>query len=157
VIKHKEVYFSDFSCSQLYQLVQDIESYPEFLPWCSAARIIQADKKNMVAELLIHFASIHEKYTSKIILSPPKEEKSKCEIQVQLIEGPFKSLNNQWAFEFDKEAKRTKVTFDIEFEFQSKLLQKMIGFMFESALVKMIGSFEERAKKIYSDPNNIRE
>lgn len=151
MIKHKEIYLSDFSCSQLYRLVEDVESYPEFLPWCSAARIIQADKKNMIAELVIHFASIHEKYRSKIILSPPEEEMSKCEIQVQLIEGPFKTLNNHWIFELDKETNRTKVTFYIEFEFQSKLLQKMIGFMFESALMKMMTSFEVRAQKIYGD------
>jgi len=151
MIKHKEVYFSDFSCGQLYALVADVEKYPEFLPWCSAARIIKEEKNTIIAELVIHFASMHEKYTSIVTACPPKEERSECKIDVQLIEGPFKTLENYWHFKFDAERRQTKITFEIQFEFQSKILQKMIGLMFESALMKMMKSFEERAKKIYCD------
>jgi coenzyme Q-binding protein COQ10 len=151
MIRHKEIYFSDFSCRQVYALVEDVESYPEFLPWCSAARIIKTEKNIIIAELVIHFASMHENYTSRITLSPPEEETSKCKIDVQLIEGPFRTLENHWYFEFDKEKKQTKITFDIAFEFQSTILQKIIGFMFEAALMKMMKSFEGRAKEIYCD------
>ena len=94
MIKHREVYFSDFSNIELYSLVSDIEKYPEFLPWCSAARIIETNGNITIAELVVRFASLYERYTSEVRLMPPESKgyaksENKHEIIVNLIEGPF--------------------------------------------------------------------
>jgi len=149
MIKHKEIYFSDFSSLQLYSLVADIEKYPHFLPWCSAARIISRTDETIMAELLIHFAAFYERYTSEVKLVTPRTSDGKYEIIVSLVEGPFNQLSNYWSFRADPKTGKTEVTFEIEFEFKSPLLQKMIGSIFEGSLKKMMQSFENRAKLIY--------
>ena len=157
MIKHREVYFSDFSNVELYSLVSDIEKYPEFLPWCAAARIIETNGNITIAELVVHFASLYERYTSEVRLIPPENKShAKHEIIVDLIEGPFNNLKNYWCFEEDQETKKTKVTFEIEFEFQSSILQKLMGAMFETGLKKMVKSFELRAGQIYGEKPTLR-
>lgn len=149
MITHKEIYFSDFSVKELHDLVLDIESYPEFLPWCSAARIIESSDNKIIAELVVHFASFHEKYTSEVTVVPPNDTGKYSKINVEMIEGPFNKLNNIWVFEHDSKKNKTMVKFNIDFEFKSVILQKMMGAMFGIALKKMMSSFEERAKEIY--------
>ena len=151
MIKHQEIYFSNFSTNELFDLVCDVKKYPEFLPWCAAARILEQSKSEMKAELAISFTAFKERYVSQISMAPPSGNNKKCGIEVVAVEGPFKRLVNKWQFEYDEESKKTKVTFDIEFEFKSIFLQKMMGAMFEKALVKMLTSFEERAKVIYKN------
>ncbi|MCH9754086.1 MAG: type II toxin-antitoxin system RatA family toxin [Alphaproteobacteria bacterium] len=150
MINHKEIYFSEFSVKQLFDLVKDIESYPDFLPWCSAARIIESSNSKIIAELVVHFASFHEKYTSEVHLTLPDKKETYARIDVTMLEGPFKKLENTWIFEYDDNKKQTKISFDISFEFKSFLLQKMIGSLFESSLKKMMVSFEKRAREIYT-------
>jgi coenzyme Q-binding protein COQ10 len=150
MIRHKEVYFSEFSNVQLYSLVADIEGYPQFLPWCAAARILSQKDKMITAELLIKFASFYERYTSEVKLVTPKESDGKYEIIVNLVDGPFNQLSNYWSFQSDQNTGKTEVHFEIEFEFKSPLLQKMIGTMFEGSLKKMMRSFEDRARAIYA-------
>lgn len=149
MIEHQEIYYSDFSTKQLFSLVKDIEKYPEFLPWCSASRLEQITPSELRAELVIKFSMMIEKYVSKILLKAPESETSECSVDVEAIEGPFKTLINNWQFEYDSKRDQTKVTFYIEFEFQSKFLQKLIGAMFEDALKKMLKCFEKRAEEIY--------
>lgn len=148
MIERQEIYYSSFSTKQLFLLVKDIEKYPEFLPWCSAARVDNVGDNELRAELVIKFSMIRENYVSKVIFSSPESENDDCFVDVEAIEGPFKYLKNSWKFEPDENG-RTKITFSISFEFQSKLLQKMIGSMFEDALKKMLKCFEDRAEEIY--------
>ena len=149
MIEHQEVYYSDFSTKQLFALVSDIEKYPEFLPWCSASRVEQITPSELRAELVIKFSMMIEKYVSRVLLKAPEGETSECSVDVEAIEGPFKTLINNWKFEYDGDREKTKVTFHIEFEFQSKFFQKLIGAMFEEALKKMMKCFEDRAEEIY--------
>jgi len=132
---------------QLYELVGDIEKYPEFLPWCAGARIIQRKDNNVQAELMVHFSAFMEKYTSNVTFIDHGNEA--YEIKVEAIEGPFKTLKNYWAFSYDESVQETKIDFAIEFEFKSFLLQKMIGSVFEIGMSKMMDAFEKRAIKIY--------
>jgi coenzyme Q-binding protein COQ10 len=147
VIRRQESYYSRFSSKQLYDLVADIEKYPEFLPWCSSARILETREDAVIAELAIRFAAFVEKYTSQVTFIDPGNEV--YEIKVEAIEGPFKTLKNNWLFSYDESSDQTEVTFEIQFEFKSFLLQKMVGSMFEIGLSKMMDAFEKRAEQIY--------
>jgi coenzyme Q-binding protein COQ10 len=150
MIDHQQIYYSNFSPRQLFLLVKDIEKYPEFLPWCSTSRVEEVSPSELRAELVIKFSMMMEKYVSKVSLEEPKEEKSICSVDVEAIEGPFKTLVNNWKFEYDSDHDQTKITFHLAFEFQSKFLQKLIGAIFEEALKKMLKCFEDRAKELYS-------
>ncbi len=134
------------SAKHMYELVMDIEKYPEFLPWCKQAKITEIiSDKNLQADLLINFKSFFEKYTSDV--KHGKADDGSYYINVVAIRGPFKSLVNQWKFR-EMENKKCEVEFFIEFEFNSIFLTKMIGTIFEKAAEKMMSAFEKRAEEL---------
>lgn len=138
---------SPYSASQMYSLVMDIEKYPEFLPWCKKAKIVnEISTTNLHADLLINFKNFLEKYRSDVIHG--KDSDGTHFVRVNAIEGPFKKLVNSWKFH-DLES-GCKIEFFIEFEFNSFLLSKMLGSIFEKASEKMMSAFEERARKIFT-------
>ena len=135
-----------YSAKQMYDLVMDIENYPEFLPWCKQAKIIEVvSAENLRADLLINFKSFFEKYTSNVT---HQKTSTGYEINVIAIRGPFKNLVNRWKFH-DSENGKCQVEFFIDFEFNSFLLTKMIGPIFERAAEKMMNAFELRAQELY--------
>ncbi len=136
-----------YSADQMQSLVMDIEKYPEFLPWCKQAKIVEKiSADNLRADLLINFKSFFEKYRSDV--KHGRSNDGRHFIDVVAIEGPFKKLVNQWKFR-DLEDGRCQVEFFIEFEFNSIFLTKMIGTIFEKAAEKMMLAFEERAKTTF--------
>ena len=142
----KQIKTLPYSAQKIYELVMDIEKYPEFLPWCKQAKIIQEiSKQNLHADLLINFKSFFEKYRSNV--SHGKSGLNAYFVDVGAIEGPFKKLVNQWQFR-DLENGECEVKFFIEFEFNSILLTKMLSPIFKKAAEKMMAAFEERAGKI---------
>ena len=132
-----------FSAIQLYNVIIDVEAYPEFLPWCLSSKIItKIDKNNFDAELKVGYKAIDEKYTSRIRTKFAKEINSKA------ISGPFKVLDSTWTFkEIDK--KKCDVAFVIEYEFKSFFLDKVMGGLFKKATLKMLDAFEQRAYDLY--------
>lgn len=134
-----------YSAKKMYDLVMDIEKYPEFLPWCKQAKIVEKiSDESLRADLLINFKSFFEKYRSEV-----RHEKTALGyyfIDVVAIDGPFKKLVNKWEFHEVAEEK-CEVKFFIEFQFNSFILEKMIGSIFERATEKMMNAFEERAKE----------
>ncbi|MBN8827581.1 MAG: type II toxin-antitoxin system RatA family toxin [Sphingobacteriia bacterium] len=138
---------SPYSVEQLYTLVLDIESYPEFIPWCTASRILSYNDKEIIADLVIGFSGFREKYTSKVTKTPYSSDTKQAKVIVELMEGPFTHLDNFWVFTETENG--TIIDFDISFKFNSKILEKVIGIMFEKALFKMIDSFEKRADQLY--------
>lgn len=131
------------AAKEIYDLVMDIEKYPEFLPWCKAAKIDKViSPENLHATLLINFKNFLESYTSNVAHHKTTDG---FEIKVEAIKGPFKKLINHWKIHHLEEEK-CRVEFFIEFEFNSFLLGKMIGMIFEKATEKMMNAFEERAK-----------
>lgn len=135
------------SAKSMYELVMDIEKYPEFLPWCKQAKITEViSEKNLQADLLINFKSFFEKYSSDV--QHEKIDENNYYINVVAIRGPFKSLVNKWKFR-ELENKKCEVEFFIEFEFNSFLLTKMIGAIFERAAEKMMDAFEKRAADLH--------
>jgi len=134
------------SAKKMYDLVMDIEKYPEFLPWCKQAKIVEKiSEENLRADLLINFKSLFEKYRSDV--KHGNTALGHYFIDVVAIEGPFKKLVNKWEFQEIADGK-CEVKFFIEFEFNSFLLTKMLGTIFERATEKMMNAFEERAEKL---------
>lgn len=148
---HKEIQYSRYLPRQLFDLVLDIEKYPEFLPWCSDARILKSESNIILCELGIRFQTFHTKYTSKIEYHIPNDINEEYVIKVEMIEGPFKYLNNFWRFKFDQQKIRTKIDFEIDFCFNSTMLQKLMRLLFKRALVAMIAVFKKRAELVYGD------
>lgn len=136
-----------FSAQQIYELVINIEDYPQFLPWCRNANIIKKIAANNIhAELLINFKNIFEKYTSDVTFNKISEQK--YIVEAKAIKGPFKNLTNRWEI-YAIDSRKAKVDFFLEFEFNSIILTKMLGAIFSSATQKMINAFEERAEELY--------
>jgi len=139
---HAEIKKSPYSAIQMYDLVADVDSYPQFLPWCLATRIKSRTDRFIIADMVIGFKMIREKYTSEVTLT----ENHKVEIIYK--NGPFKYLNSHWIFEPTEDGTCT-IDFYVDFEFKSAFLQKIIGTVFNEAVQLMIGAFEKRAKELY--------
>lgn len=140
---HSEIRHSRFTPAQLYALVIDIERYPEFLPWCRAARIVERHTDYFLGELIISFSHLTERYTSKVVGDPKANI-----IEVELIRGPFTTLSNHWKFVPSAQG-GTDIHFAVEFEFRSKLLNTLIGGVFGRAVDKMGDAFIARANQLY--------
>ena len=139
---HAEKRHLPHSSQQMFNLVSDVAKYPEFLPWCVGTRIKEEDSQHIVADMVIGYKIFREKFTSRVALSAPDR------INVVYENGPFKYLNNHWIFTSEEDGSCT-VDFFVDFEFHSKLLQKIIGVMFNEAVKIMVHAFEKRAAIIY--------
>ena len=139
---HAEKRALPYTKEQLFDLVADVERYPEFLPWCLASRIRKREGDTITADLLIGFRMVRERFTSKVVLDRPGR------IDVSYSEGPFRYLNNHWLFSTMADG-RTCIDFDVDFEFRSALLQKLIGLLFNEAVRRMVAAFEARARELY--------
>ena len=130
-----------YTAEQLFDLVADVERYPEFLPWCVGARIRERSATLIVADLLIGFRMFRERFTSRVTLDRPRR------IDVAYSEGPFRYLANHWIFEPVEGGCR--IDFFVDFEFRSAILQKLIGVLFNEAVRRMVVAFEGRARALY--------
>ena len=140
---HAEKRMLPYSREQMFALVADVERYPEFLPWCVACRIRdEVSPDEFVADLIIGFKFVRERFTSQVSLSRPDR------IDVNYKEGPFHYLTNHWSFGEDENG-HCIINFYIDFEFRSKTLQKLIGRLFNEAVQRMVNAFERRAKHLY--------
>lgn len=135
-----------YSPRQLFDLVLDIEQYPKFLPWCRAARVVSREEGSFLGELVISFSHLTERYTSRITPTAPTHT-TEGAINVTLVSGPFRHLDNYWRFV--PHANGTELHFTVDFEFKSKLLNSLIGGMFARASEKMVAAFLTRAEALY--------
>ena len=143
---HKENKFLSYSSQQMYNLVSDVGSYPEFLPWCAAARvnsiIDEGSDRVMSADLVISFKVFRERFCSEVRLSPKEYF-----IQTKYIDGPFKYMNSTWQFNDCPDG--CTVTFFVDFEFKSIILQGLIGLVFHDSMQRIVRAFEARAGVLY--------
>ncbi len=131
-----------YSAHEMYELVTDVESYPEFLPWCGGGRIVSQDENEMVAVIEIAYAGLRKTFTTRNRLQRDKE------MTMDLVKGPFKTLHGCWLFEaLDDDASR--IRFDIEFSFSSRLLSMVLGPVFETITSELVDQFTRRAKSLY--------
>lgn len=149
---HKEIRVLPYRPDQMYDLVADIESYPEFLPWCLAARNRKRedvdDGEVVWSDLVVGFKLIRERFTSKVNLRPGAEMETPARIDVEYVDGPLKFLRNHWVF-LPGENGGCEIDFYVEFEFRNRIFQKLIGTLFHEAVTRMVGAFEKRADKLY--------
>ncbi len=149
---HKEIRVVPHSPKQLYQLVADIEKYPDFLPWCVAARNCTheplEDGELVTADMVIGFKMFRERVRSKVTLHPPDDGERGGRIDVEYVEGPLKYLQNHWVF-VPTDDGGCEIDFFVDFEFQSRLLQKIVGALFHEAVSRMVAAFERRATALY--------
>ena len=128
---------TNYSADYLFDLVADIESYPEFLPWVSAARILEQKDNVIIAELMVKYKLFRSSYISRVVLTP------KSEISVELVEGPFKYLYNSWKFS------EKRVEFMLDFELKSSLFNNLINSEFENYSERMFNAFNKRALDLF--------
>lgn len=140
--EHRETRVLPYTPAQMFDLVADVERYPEFLPWCVACRIIaRQSPTDYTADLAIGFKMVREQFTSRVRLEP------KTKINVDYLKGPFQHLSNEWRF--IPEGDGARIEFFLSFEFRSRMLQAIIGVLFEEAVRRMVAAFEMRARKLY--------
>jgi coenzyme Q-binding protein COQ10 len=147
---HAEKRVLPYTPEQLYELVRDVERYPEFLPWCQALRVRRrepaGDGELVLADMVIGFKVFRERFTSRVLATPATPGRAP-RIDVAYTEGPFKFLNNHWVFNALPEG--TEIDFFVDFEFNSRILEKAIGLVFNEAVQKMVNAFEARARQVY--------
>ena len=141
---HAEKKILPYSPGQMFDLVADIERYPEFLPWCVACRITRRDGPVIWGDLMVGFKVFRETFTSKVTLHGREK------IDVEYIDGPFRYLNNHWQFNPADDGNGTEIEFFIDFEFGSRMLQAVATTVFNEAVRRMVGAFETRAGVIYA-------
>ncbi|MGI9493136.1 MAG: type II toxin-antitoxin system RatA family toxin [Geminicoccaceae bacterium] len=141
---HAEKRHLPYSQKQLFDLVAEVHHYPEFLPWCTACRITKRDGKTFFADLVIRFKVFTERFQSKVTLHEHEQ------IDVEYIDGPFRYLNNHWRF-ISQEDGSCVIDFYVDFEFRSKMLQALIGLLFNEAVSRMVDAFEKRAIDLYGE------
>ncbi len=136
-----------YSAAQMYDLVADVASYPEFLPWCAASRIRsrtdRGDHEVMEADLVISFKVFRERFGSRVTLWTNGRR-----IDTAYIDGPFKYLESSWHFR-DRAEGGCAVEFQVDFEFKNRVLQSVIGVVFHEAMERIVRAFEARAEDLY--------
>ena len=144
---HSETKYLPYTAKEMFDLVADISSYPEFLPWCAAARIREEVQKGQVqqieADLVISFKVFREKFGSRVIL-----DASKYTIETDYIDGPFRYMHSVWSFENLEQG--CEVKFNVDFEFKNVVLQSIVGLVFNDAMQRIVRAFERRAADLYN-------
>lgn len=133
-----------FNADQMYALVNDIESYPDFLPWCTDTKIINSGEGMQTASVTISIGKIKKRFTTL------NKMQRGISISMNLIEGPFKELNGYWKFQ-NNSGLGSVVTLDMQFEFKNKLLKYTFGPPFKMITDSLVSSFIERAHDIYGE------
>ncbi|MGR3662010.1 MAG: type II toxin-antitoxin system RatA family toxin [Paracoccaceae bacterium] len=146
--RHSETRSLPYTAQQMYDLVADVARYPEFLPWCAAARINslaqEGDARVMEADLVISFKVFRERFASRVTLFDDAKK-----IDTKYLDGPFKFMHSTWAFR-DTDA-GCDVDFNVDFEFRNAILQKLIGIVFNEAMHRIVRAFDERAHDLYGN------
>lgn len=143
---HHETRKLPYTAQQMYDLVADVESYPEFLPWTAAARIRERrevpEGEVLEADLVISFRVFRERFGSRVTLRPDD-----MKIDTEYVDGPFRHMLSNWAFRPSGEG--CEVTFHVDFEFRNRLLQSAAGMFFNDAMQRVVRAFERRAAELY--------
>src|SRR5665213_3897454 len=135
------------AASDMFDLVADVEKYPQFVPLCSALRVKSRAQKDdaavVVAEMTVAYKLIHQTFTSRVTLDRPN-----LKILVEYLDGPFSRLQNRWTFA-SASHDVCEIEFFIDYEFKSRTLAMLMGAMFDTAFRKFVAAFEKRADEVY--------
>ena len=143
--QHAERRFLPYSSAQMFDLVAEVEHYPEFLPWCLGTRVTRREPGIVEADMLVGFMMFRERFGSRVQL-----HRNEYRIEVNYTHGPFRYLVNRWRFRERQDG--CEVDFFVDFEFRSRLLKRVIGGLFADAVDRMVRAFEGRARQLYGAP-----
>lgn len=132
-----------YSAEQMYRLVNDVDSYPEFLPGCTGSRVLDAGRDQMTAAVDVSKAGISKTFVTRNTLTDNQS------IQMQLVDGPFRKLSGGWRFT-PLSDKACKVELNLDFEFTNMLVELAFGRIFKELASSMVQAFTRRAKEVYS-------
>lgn len=133
----------NFSCEQMFNLVNDVEHYSEFLPYCAESIVLHRNEDEVQATLLITAAGVKKSFTTR-----NRHQLNKM-IEIRLVDGPFSHLEGFWRF--DEVPEGCKISFDLEFEFAGRMFSMLLGPVFEQVTNKMVDAFCERAESLYGE------
>ncbi|XLY87377.1 type II toxin-antitoxin system RatA family toxin [Ectopseudomonas mendocina] len=131
-----------YPAQALYDLVNDVASYPQFLPWCSASEVLEVSETHMLASLEVAKGGIGQRFVTRNALLPGQR------IEMNLQEGPFSSLNGVWEFKALGD-KACKISLDLTFDYAGPLVRATLGPLFNQAANTMVDAFCQRAKQLY--------
>lgn len=131
-----------YSPKQMFSLVNDVSSYPRFLPWCRSAKVLSFNGEKMCAEIEFAKGGVRKSFSTCNLLSPDNR------IEIQLREGPFRNLNGIWTFS-DIQGQGTKVNLELSFAFANRLIEMAIGPVFNYIANNMVDAFCKRASQLY--------
>ncbi|MFG1411287.1 type II toxin-antitoxin system RatA family toxin [Xanthobacter sp. VTT E-85241] len=136
------------SAAEMFDLVADVDHYPEFVPLCQSLRVRRRTpggegQEVLIADMTVAYKLIRETFTSRVTLDRPK-----LTIHVEYLDGPFSRLDNRWEFR-DLEGSKCEVSFFISYEFRSRTLGLLMGAMFDAAFRRFADAFEKRADAVY--------
>jgi coenzyme Q-binding protein COQ10 len=131
-----------WSAEQMFDLVADVARYDEFLPWVVGVRVKSDSETEMIADLLVGFKALREKFTSKVLKQRPHA------IEVLYLDGPMKDLDNRWIFTPADDG-GCDIVFEVKFTFRNRLFEALAGQYFDRAFRKMVAAFETRAEELY--------
>ncbi|MDP4033459.1 MAG: type II toxin-antitoxin system RatA family toxin [Pseudorhodobacter sp.] len=144
---HHETRVLPYTAAQMYDLVADVENYPQFLPWTAAARIRSrqpvAGGEEMVVDLVVAFKVFRERWGSRVTLLPEAGK-----INTEYLDGPFRYLRSTWSFR-DLPSGGSEVEFFVDFEFRNAILRGIIGMVFNEAMQRVVRAFERRAAALH--------
>ncbi len=143
----RETRYLPYSCEQMFDLVADVGRYAEFLPWVIATRVRSNSDTEMVADMVVGFKSLREKFTSRVNKTRPSE------IKVHYMDGPLRDLDNIWQFT-PAENGGCEVFFCVDFTFKNKMFEALAGQYFDRAFRRMVEAFEARAAELYGSSNS---
>ena len=143
--RHQEVRNLPYTPHEMFDLVADVDSYADFLPWVIATRVKSKTDSELVADMIVGFRMVRETFTSRVQLDRPNS------LHVDYLDGPLKYLKNDWRFEPDGRG-GTDVHFCVDFEFRQKMFERLAGAFFHEAFRRMVAAFEKRAAEVYGAP-----
>jgi coenzyme Q-binding protein COQ10 len=134
---------------KMFDLVADVERYPEFVPLCTSLRVRNRrpdgqGRETLIADMSVGYKMIRERFTSRVVLDKPR-----LKVVVEYIDGPFSHMENIWTFRDEPDGARSLVTFSIDYQFRSRTLGALMGSMFDAAFRRFAQAFEQRANAIY--------
>lgn len=134
-----------YSVEEMYRLVEDVETYPDFLPWCRSTEVLERNEQQVKASIEIAKGALNKSFTTINRMQPNKM------IEMRLLKGPFKHLEGFWRFDALKDATACKISFDLDFEFESKLIAFAVGAVFNQIANTMVDAFCKRAVEVYGE------
>jgi ribosome-associated toxin RatA of RatAB toxin-antitoxin module len=137
-----------YTAEQMFALVDDVEAYPSFLPWCNSTRVHSRDESHVEATLGLHRAGISKSFRTRNVRQPPDS------MSLQLINGPFRKLEGEWRFRSLGD-EGSKVSLDLDFQFENRLTDLLLGPFFEETCNSLVDAFTRRAHAVYGDRGNV--